>query len=172
MEGYNACTEILSDGSRRTVLQHREIMEKHLGRRLRKNEIVHHKDKKKKNNRLRNLKVMLRRHHSAHHNPERKQTLTCLLCQKVFERNACLERNNRAKGKKGPFCGRSCAAKWARATYQWITRGSVKAHGTDNCYAYHGCRCQACREAHRIKIAEWRKGAGTQTGKAARLRSV
>lgn len=31
LEGYNACTVKYSDGSKKTVLQHRELMEEHLG---------------------------------------------------------------------------------------------------------------------------------------------
>lgn len=47
--------------------QHRVVMEKILGRRLRKYEIVHHRDHNKKNNDPKNLQVMTRRQHAQLH---------------------------------------------------------------------------------------------------------
>jgi hypothetical protein len=47
--------------------EHRYIMEKHLKRRLNKNEVVEHKDGNKKNNKLRNLKIMTRSEHTKMH---------------------------------------------------------------------------------------------------------
>ena len=47
------------------VYEHRYIMEKHLGRFLSKNEIVHHIDGNKSNNELSNLSVVTRQQHRA-----------------------------------------------------------------------------------------------------------
>jgi len=49
---------------------HRVIMENKLGRLLRENEIVHHKDEDKTNNSPENLHVMDRGDHAAHHETE------------------------------------------------------------------------------------------------------
>ena len=47
--------------------EHRLIMEQYLGRRLEKNEVVHHIDENKKNNCIDNLKLMTRGEHSKLH---------------------------------------------------------------------------------------------------------
>jgi len=116
MHGYLACSVILEDGRRKTVIQHREIMEKHLGRALTTDEIVHHKNGDKRDNRIENLEVVTRSAHSKEHAKDRSPemvNLECLECGALFERRANWERNNRRQGKRGPFCGKSCAARWS-----------------------------------------------------------
>ncbi|MCC5465530.1 HNH endonuclease [Pelosinus baikalensis] len=49
------------------VFEHRLIVEKHLGRYLRKDEIVHHKDENKNNNCIENLQVMSNEEHIKYH---------------------------------------------------------------------------------------------------------
>ena len=49
------------------VKEHRYIMEQYLGRKLKENEIVHHKDGNKLNNDISNLEVMTRSEHSKLH---------------------------------------------------------------------------------------------------------
>lgn len=55
------------DGSRRTIRQHRWIVERHLGRALTELEIVHHVNGVKDDNRIENLQVMSREEHCAEH---------------------------------------------------------------------------------------------------------
>jgi len=47
------------------IPKHRYIVEKHLGRRLRPDEFVHHKDNNKKNNALSNLQIMYQHDHNV-----------------------------------------------------------------------------------------------------------
>lgn len=116
LEGYLARSVIYSDGSRRTVLRHREVVEEKLGRRLLPAEIVHHKDGNKQNNKLRNLEITTRSGHAKHHakKPEMIK-LVCRLCKKSFVRLARWERHSRNQSKTGPFCGKSCAGRWSRS---------------------------------------------------------
>jgi hypothetical protein len=46
---------------------HVVAMELFIGRRLRKNEVVHHKDENKQNNALENLELMTKSQHAVHH---------------------------------------------------------------------------------------------------------
>ncbi len=52
------------------VLEHRLIMEKHIGRLLKKNEIVHHINGNKSDNRIENLFVTTRKRHLLEHHPD------------------------------------------------------------------------------------------------------
>lgn len=113
--GYLACTVVYADGSKKTVLQHREVMEEHLGRPLARWEIVHHKDGDKRNNTPSNLEVMRQGDHARHHaKPIEWAHLTCVWCSCEFEREARNERRRQKKGMAGPFCGKSCAGKYHR----------------------------------------------------------
>lgn len=53
------------------ILYHRYVMEQHLGRKLRSDEIVHHRDENKLNNDISNLEVMDRAQHAYHHHKKK-----------------------------------------------------------------------------------------------------
>lgn len=58
------------DGSQ--LLEHRVLMEKHLGRKLSPDEVVHHINGNRTDNRIENLTVMSRAEHMIHHKIGRK----------------------------------------------------------------------------------------------------
>ena len=59
-----------TDGNK-YIMEHRLVMEKHLGRKLKDNEVVHHKNHNRGDNRISNLQVMTYSEHSYHHIPKK-----------------------------------------------------------------------------------------------------
>lgn len=95
------------------VLAHRVIMENHIGRLLRSDEIVHHIDHNKDNNSVENLQIMTASEHGKlHARSGIILNLICANCGKEFSRKG----NQRAsvKGYKMAFCSRSCNGKYQR----------------------------------------------------------
>lgn len=68
-------------GGGKMALEHRLVMEQHLGRELRPDEVVHHKDENKLNNDISNLEILSRREHRLKHSTYRddheKQCTKC-----------------------------------------------------------------------------------------------
>jgi len=93
----------------KVIPQHRIIMEKHLGRKLHTDEIVHHINGNPKDNRLKNLKVMSRSDHARYHNTGTEMTtLTCPNCHKTFQRPTVRVIWKRKHGQKNFYCSRPC----------------------------------------------------------------
>jgi len=67
------------------IREHRYLIEQKIGRKLRKDEIVHHKNFKKRDNRLRNLELMTRTEHNKIHHPK-ENNYRCKNCGKVVSR--------------------------------------------------------------------------------------
>ncbi len=58
---------VTDNGKRKQVFEHRLVMEKHLGRKLLPNEVIHHKDGDGLNNALENLELMEQSEHQNEH---------------------------------------------------------------------------------------------------------
>lgn len=65
--------------------EHRKVMEQYLGRKLERNEYVHHKNGNKRDNRLENLELMTPLEHNQHHFEKLPRTKICIECGKEFE---------------------------------------------------------------------------------------
>ena len=89
----------------KTKLLHRHLMEEHLGRSLRTDEHVHHKNGDRKDNRIENLEVVEGLSHIREHAEERlihPRVKTCRVCGKEFTPSP-------TKRKRAKTCSKRCA---------------------------------------------------------------
>jgi len=102
------------------ILEHRYIIEQHIGRKLRKNEVVHHKGTKysigsienKQDNRIKNLELLDKIKHDAFHSTGRDKggnKITCFVCGKIVKRNP-----SQAIRTHRQVCSRECQLKLPR----------------------------------------------------------
>jgi len=107
------------------ILEHRFLVEKHIGRYLGKHEIVHHINGNPRDNRIDNLKLCssvgehLKHHYRKFHNLNNNEKYRqCSICHKIFK----LSVSNFHKSKRSPYGLRyqckKCHLNYARELYK------------------------------------------------------
>ncbi len=111
-------------GKKRDV--HRLMMEQHLGRKLKRNEVVHHKDEDKKHNVVENFKVLPLSRHSRDHGRKirsfAKLTPADVRAIRKLFRNK--ELSNRAIGKMFGVAKETIRDIRARRHWGWVTKNT------------------------------------------------
>jgi hypothetical protein len=92
--------------NRKLMPEHRHIMEKYLGRKLKPTEIIHHIDHNKLNNNIANLKIVTRSSHLQEH--AYKGYKLCDICGTQFNKPSVISIKAWIKRK---FCSKSCRFK-------------------------------------------------------------
>ena len=145
------------------VLKHRWMMEQHLGRKLKKSEIVHHKDGDTLNNPddLSNFEIMTRKAHNNLHTgcvQWARKYEACIVCGTIDKRHSahglCVNCASRSKKGSGVYAKTKLRIKWARKFDRCqecgLTESPHSGHGIcDRCSSYH--------RSHRIRSYPSRK---------------
>lgn len=94
-------------------------MELHLNRKLLSNEEVDHIDNNIHNNSIDNLQILSKKENIKKEiiRSGRKKKMylgICPVCDNSFSKPMNYVKNNRKRGKAGPFCSRQCAGKFSK----------------------------------------------------------
>src|SRR5262245_20461494 len=114
-KGYMRRRMRTPDGRQHTIYEHSEVVEQALGRPLRSDEHVHHRNGKRDDNRLDNLEVTSNAEHKRLHNletygePNPLITIMCSWCNAPFLRRRIDDKASRRKGYQ-PVCSPTCHA--------------------------------------------------------------
>jgi len=144
--------------SRTGELVHRQVVESYIGRKLRKDEIVHHINGNKMDNRIQNLRIMTVQAHNILHNQKHPRVKTCIICGKEYEPCG-------SKRKTSKVCSKECkhqldilnAIKRKRPINQYSTAGELikvwdSARDVTNAMGYADSNINKCCN-HKIKTA-------------------
>jgi len=85
---------------RKKILEHRYVMEQHLGRKLTRKEHIHHKNGIKTDNRIENLLIVTNESHKEHHTKKWEKEKPCSLCGVVKPLEKFNFRLNSSKSKE------------------------------------------------------------------------
>jgi predicted Zn-ribbon and HTH transcriptional regulator len=103
---------VVREDNGKNDVEHRVIMEQHLGRKLMYNEVVHHKDGNHKNNVISNLELISRSNHGRHHaKPNYMIGVRCSYCGKITFKQRSHYLSQCKNGITDFFCNKSCSAK-------------------------------------------------------------
>ena len=154
------------DGSKGTTLYSRYMMKNHLGE-IPEGQTVDHINENPSDDRIDNFQLLSKSDNASKSGKLRKHItwyeFICPQCGSPATKNMRDVRHGWKQGKGGPYCSKSCAGK-ASTVEQYGCKETVC--GTNAMYA-RGCRCEKCKEAHRVMSREWkRKKRGSDGGLA------
>ena len=99
------------------ILEHRLIMSNFLGRPLRKNEVVHHKNENGLDNRLCNLELMDASEHKRHHNLGKIPAWILERIKSIPIQKCVFEGCRKKQRSKHPLCTKHCNCQRWRVRY-------------------------------------------------------